>query len=435
MFNYKIIQEMLVNVLDFLNNNVNYDGFVYLTYDQFKQEISNFPMLLEQFLHFNNNVTNKNFDYDKKNVELLVKNINQIQYSHCSDIVNDTKRYLKSLNISEVLNKFQKALEILLTNQIVPFINLEDLFYEKEIDRTFLTRILCYGIHTSIRNISHWTNDFMLDNRQIKSAFKHHLYMIMDAIENDLSLPKININVVHHYKSVNINLNSNMKPSLINIISKPDNNFKNDAQHLEICYIINNTFFSPLIYEHQHTVKCLNFLELNVIPYCFFNNILHDSHSISIFNLYKCNQVYLNYNQLVVVKDDPPRLGNILVVNSFINKKITREVIIDKINEYQNACIDLNAKQKNLILVGDSAAYAKNFNLAALDFIILMLICSITNRSLRFNTIDLYESKFKQIKDVVCKMTPEKIFNILTYNYSVDIEPLENFQHIQEDVL
>jgi hypothetical protein len=428
MFSYKIVQEIILNVLHFLNNNVNDNGFAYLTFNQPLQELQTIATLLLDFSERYKPDTN--FEYDRKNIKLLSKKWDQIEYSHHNNIVNDTKQYL---DMFEINNKFPETLGILLTDEIVPSLNLENVTQEVNIDRKFLTRILCYGANINIRNISHWKNEFHLNKEHTKLAFKHHLHMIMDTLENNPDLQTLGMKVIYYYNPVKINLNCSMKPGLININSRSDNNFINESKHLEICYIPNNILFSPFVHTHQYVVKCLNFLELNVIPYYFYNNKLHDSHSIGVFKLCKCNQVYLQEDRLVVDKEN--RLGNVLIVNSFLYKVITSEVIIDKINEYHNACIDLNARQKQFVLVGDLAAYDHNFNLAALDFIILMLICSITNRCLRYNTNNLYESRFKLIKDVVCKMTPDKIYKILTYNYKVDIDPLENFQYEYEEAL
>lgn len=418
---------MILNVLNFLNKNINHQGFKYLTKDQIGKELNNFIKLLKEFKPKDKN---ENIKFDKNNLVLLEQNINKIEYKYYYDIIKTTKSLLLSLDEFEDISKFNNELSTLLQGIIVPIITLNDLF-SKSFKRLYVTRILCLGVNVEIRNLVHWKAQFENNSEQFIKAFKNHLVHILNSIKTKSAI-NTNLKVIHHFNHTNLNLNLNMNNKLINIISNTNYNFKNDVGCLEICYLNDNKMFSLSNSKQQETLKCLSFLELNAIPYCFYNNNLYDSHSISVYELYKFNHAYIENENLFVIPENPPRLGNILLVNNFVKQKITRDVILDKINAYHNACVHLNVSKSNLILVGDSMAYMTNYNLAALDFIILMLVCSITNRSLRYNLLDIHESLFNKIKDVVCRLSSKKLYNILTTDYNINNDPLDNFKEVTE---
>jgi hypothetical protein len=71
-------------------------------------------------------------------------------------------------------------------------------------------------------------------------------------------------------------------------------------------------------------------------------------------------------------------------------------------------------------------AYGSHYRVAALDFLILIFVGSITNRYIKYNLPPIQEKLFCDIKKAACSVKIKKMYDILQ-NYSLDIEPLANF--------
>jgi hypothetical protein len=422
MFQYKILQQMLLSVTDFCNKNLQYEKnerYIFLFEGQWNKE---FLCLLKVYTEYKNESIFKNtqhFINDFKNLMLFVEQKHLLNFT--------SFRNLEGFKTSFDIKGFENELDLLLKGDVVIDINYKKLF-TFYVERDFITRILLLAELGEVRNLENWKILFKEKN-YFKLLFKEHFIKILEGIKYRQSLMSISVKIEHHYDHANINLNGTIKYNLVHIFTSPIYNFKNNPEHLEICYLSDNLMFSRSNYKDQHNIKCATFLELNVLPYCFYNNILLDSHAISVYGLYKCNHVYIKNQEILTSEENPARLGNVLLVNKF-PRKVNRDAIIDVINAYHKTCNYLNVNRRDFILVGDYMAYEQNYKLAALDFIILIFVCSVTNRSLRYNMLETQAPMFEQLKSIVCQLTAEKLYTILTTSYDVNIEPSDNFKHV-----
>ncbi|ANF29682.1 hypothetical protein CapoNPV_034 [Catopsilia pomona nucleopolyhedrovirus] len=426
---YALVQHMIVNELTFVNDNVNYDKNSFFTRTQLSGELHK---LLRILLKCNNDNTNNK--YDKNNLAMLLQYINTIKFSYFDDIELRVRDAMDNLLIET--GQYDAQLdELVRKNTNAEIVSEMDNLDDIKFLHIHLARILCYTAAVNARNSLQWKR--AVESRgdggggggvvSFANAFVNYILIVLKMMKaNDVSLTH-KVCAVYHFTNRDINFNTSMKPNSIVIeCTKKTTKLENKHTDLEVCYVNDNRLCAKFDENNQQSCMYAMFLELNALPYCLYNNTLPDTLALSVFNLYRFNYGNVHKSKLPA---KPSRVGNVLLVNCFnANKTITRNEIVHKINAYYNACRHLVDERKNLRIVGDFSAYKNNYKLAALDFIILMFVTSITNRYLKYNICNNYEKMFQELKNKVCKLKVRKVYELLL-NYSVDKEPLDNFNN------
>ncbi|AKN81037.1 hypothetical protein [Lonomia obliqua multiple nucleopolyhedrovirus] len=368
-----------------------------------------------------------NIKYDINNITLLLQKKSHINYLYEKDIIGYTRNSLIDLSNLYIapLNNFSSQLNILLNQSPIAKTDSIDSFTFSHIQ---LATILCYSAFTHARNSYHWKYIFDNNEQYLIQSFFNFILQILKMAPLNQNDDVGNVLIKYHLKSININLeNKSMKPNLINIESMPSYNFKNRETDLEICYVYNNTMFSRKAFDSQQNIKCATYVEINTLPYCLYISEIDDHQSISAFNLYKCSHVYVAEGTIHVEREKYYALGQHFASKQFCEYSTNnKRCHLNKINAYHSACCYLNDSKKTLRLVGDYMGYVHNYKIAALDFLILTFVVSITGCQFKYNLFDAQEKMFKQLKNKVCKLSAKRVFEMLL-NYNINVEPLDNF--------
>nr|QWC64774.1 hypothetical protein [Bombyx mori nucleopolyhedrovirus]WRK23353.1 hypothetical protein [Bombyx mori nucleopolyhedrovirus] len=419
---YALLQKMIINELLFLNDNVNYATNKLFSKDQANGELQKLSAMLLNYKKSNKNVPNIKFDL--KNLSFMLENKDKIDIIQFDDVKNYVQPAIVNLfeSHNRSLNNYSTELNTLLENgneNLVP--NITDIDNIK-LSHMQLARLLCYTAVVESRNSKPWKAIFNNDTCVLTDSFFNYIINILNMIKTNQGSLAHNLSVVYHIENIQMNLQNKLKPRSITIEIVDKDKFENKHSDIEVCYVMNNRLH-PQDVNSQQTLMCSSFVELNALPFCLYNETLPNDQSMSVFNLYKFEQTKNNS------VSKPSRLGNVMFVNSLIDKPITRETIVDIINSYHNAC--QNLKRSGHRVVGDYRAYERDYKLAALDFIILMLVTSITHRTLKYNMLNIHEKMFQELKTIVCKHSAAKLYDILI-NYDINKEPLNNFRYNYE---
>ncbi|AGA16265.1 hypothetical protein [Thysanoplusia orichalcea nucleopolyhedrovirus] len=424
MNSYALLQKMIINELLFLNDNVNYATNKIFSKNQVNGELHKLLTLLLNYKKLNKNLLNIN--YDIKNLLFLLENKDKIDIIYFDDV----KGYVQSaiVNLFEShkrsLNNYPTELDVLLKDgneNLIPTITDIDV---NKFSHIQLARLLCYTAVIESRNSKPWRSIFLNETNAntVIESFLNYIIHVLNMIKSNQTSLNNSVSIVYHTINVELNLQNKLKPRNINIEIVDKDKFENRQTDIEVCYVLNNNLHAQDA-ASQQTFMYASFVELNVLPFCLFNETLPNEQSISVFGLYRFEQTKNK------TASKPSRLGNVMFVNSLTDKPITRETIINTINSYHNAC--QNLKKLGHRVVGDYRVYEANYKLAALDFIILILVTSITHQTLKYNMLNVYEKMFQDLKATVCKHNASKLYNILI-NYDINKEPLSNFQQNYE---
>ncbi|USC25952.1 hypothetical protein [Palpita vitrealis nucleopolyhedrovirus] len=419
---YKILQTMIINELSYINDNVNYNSNKFFSKNQFKGELHK---LLSILLKYKKLYNSTNINYDVRTVCFLLENKNKIDVSIVN---NDVQNYVQS-NIfklfkthNKMLNNYNNELNKLLqanNENLVPNINNIDNIKLQHIQ---LARLLCYITVIESRNSKDWKA--LVSNNVMAEHFFNFIVNVLNMIKSNQTSLNHNVSIVYNVNDNNstMNLQNKLKPRLVTIEIIDKDKFENKHTDIEICYVLNNKLYVQDVNSQQFLIHS-TFVELNVLPFCLFNDILPNDQSINVFNLFKFDN---NKNKST---SKLPRLGNVMFINSLINKPITRQVIINTIDAYYSAC--QNLKTSGHRIVADYRTYRSNYKLAALDFIILIFVTNILHRNLKYNMLKEHEKMFQQLKVTVCKLSAAKLYEQLL-KYDIDKEPLNNFEQNYE---
>ncbi|AGR57080.1 hypothetical protein [Choristoneura rosaceana nucleopolyhedrovirus] len=420
---YDFVQQMVMGELDFLALNVKENTASYFSSNHLGDRLKS----LLNTLHNVNNANAFYKKYDIQSLELLINNIDKINFTYKKYSKPKLKKRLLNIlpNGSQIESNYDKEL-----NKVLNFT------YDCQIDNfdnikmthLKLACILCYTAIMPFRN-----NTWYLPNNEntaFVSAFENYLLNFLGMMKSkDGSLEK-NVRITYHVvpsvlhdkTSPYVITKDKMNASNITLHNVNRTSYQNMFTDIEVCYALNNRLYlnEP---DSQQTELCAQFLELNALPFCLYNSILPDEFALSALNLYKL--------------DDAKRklkLGNVLFVNKM--RTSAKETIIATIRAYYYAC--RHAKDNKVVrVVGNYKGYEEKRNeqyykMAALDFAILMLVTNATNCQLKYLIIDEYELMFMELKQQLCRWTPQKVYNAII-NYDIESEPLTNFSKDRDD--
>lgn len=409
---YSFVQQMVVSELEFLNANVNNNGVGYFSFNHLSDRLQNLLKALNSAAANADPYLQK---CDAKSVELLLGNMNKISFTHNVETKPQLKqRLLRMLpNGDAIGSKYDKEL-----NKVLNFTyncQLDDLNFV-QMTHIKLACVLCYTASLPFRdNVWHLLSN---ENREhFAAAYGNYLASFLAMIRSkDGSLNK-NVRVVYHVvPPAQLNappyvvVNDRMNAGLISVQNVTDAQYQTAATDIEVCYALHNKLYmnNP---GDQQTELCAEYLELNALPYCLYNATLPDNFALSALNLYKLGDAKKKL-----------KLGNVLFVNTM--RTAAKESIIATMRAYYLACQHAKAN-KMLRVVGNYKGYANNYKLAALDFAILMLVTNSVNCQLKYLTINVHERMFMEFKQQVCRLTPQKVYNMLL-DYDIESEPLTN---------
>ncbi|BAE72329.1 ORF40 peptide [Hyphantria cunea nucleopolyhedrovirus] len=406
---YWFVQQMVVNELEYLSTNVNDDGAGYFSFDHLGDRLQNLIKMLSN-LDMSDAYLQK---YDIKSLELLIDNINKIDYTHSEEKKEELKQRLTNLlpNGDLIVSKYDKEL-----NKVLNFsYNCEiNTLNNIEMSHMKLACVLCYTALLPYRN-----NAWYLPNNEhqqlFAAAFGNYLINFLNMVKSkDGSLNKTVRVMYHVVPSVQltepyINLKDRMNASLIAVQNVSNAQYQNLPTDIEVCYSLNNRLYLNNSGDQQ-TDMCAEYLELNAVPYCLYNSMLPDNFAMSVFNLYKLHEAKKKL-----------QLGNVLFVNVMRNS--AKETIINTMRTYYSACQKM--KNNKILRVVGNFKGSFDYKFAALDFAILALVTNATNCQLKYLTTR-HEQMFMDLKQQICRLTPQKVYNVLL-NYKIDKEPLTNF--------
>lgn len=424
----ELLIDMGVNMLTFMHQSVNDKTMKYLNIDHGYNELDKMNMLLSKHINLPDSILDESMQITLQCFNLLLDRKDSIVYLY----YNSTKNFVNSQLIKYFRNKnkniidYETELKILLNDESVDIVPELNDINDIKFSHMQLSRMLCYGSVVTCRNMSFWKNMFAENRTDMQNAFINHTLTVLKMLkrrQNFMSSSSVEIEYNYADQVVAINdENRNMKSNMITV----DTNQKADNKNsdLEICYLSGH-WMLPRSPGEQQTIKFAQFVELNALPYCLFNATLPNNMSINVYNLHKTVMEEMYQEN---ISDKPSRLGNVLLINKLKSDSVTQSDIINYINCYYVASDRRKTRQNfRLRLVGEFAAYKHNYRLAALDFIILMLVASVTQRRLRYTVSDAYEKMFQEIKTKTCKMSVKKVINMLA-NYNVNVEPMQNFK-------
>lgn len=415
---------MLLDELKFLNDCVNYGNSKYLTQQQMHGELHK---LLKIMINLK---VKKN---DKDNILLLVEHKDKIDFNFYDEQIKiTTKNKLKEivnlcrkniLQYEEDLDSFLKTDNAAIVSEIE---NVNDI----KINNLQFLRILCFMSAYTMRNGKEWKQNvgerIFKNSEKYTNSFVNYLIIMLKQIKDKTKILSHSVKINYHFSNLQINYsNSIMKPGLIVIETAKKNKSENKQDELEICYVLNNSLCPEYENDNQHNSMFSSFIQLNALPYLLFNNILSDDQAITVFNLYKSINTNISQTKLIEqVHTQTFCWSHVLIVNSIVDKPKIKSVYLNKLNTYYNV---LKSLKFNYTIVGNFEAYKENSHLAALDFIILMFVASITNRNLKYKVIANQEYLFQKLKNTVCKMKTKDVYNTII-NYDVIKKPMENFK-------
>ena len=408
---YLFVQRMIVGELEYLDANVNHNGAGYFSLGHLSDRLQSLFKILQSV----NNADPYFHKCDIRSLELLINNINKISFTHNVESKPKLKQHLLKIlpNGDQIEKKYDKEL-----NKVLSFTyNCQiDTFSNIEMTHFKLACVLCYTAILPFKNNA-W---YLLDNENTAfvAAFENYLSNFLGMMKSkDGSLDK-NVRVTYHVvplasqiTSPYVIIKDKMNASNITVHNVNRALYQNASTDIEVCYALNNRLYlnNP---GDQQTELCAQFLELNAIPYCLYNSALPDDFAISALNLYKLDNAKKKL-----------KLGNVLFVNTM--RTGSKETIIATMRAYYQAC--QHAKKNKMVrVVGSYKGYASNYKLAALDFAILMLVTNATNCQLKYLIMNVHERMFMDLKQQVCRWTPQKVYNALI-NYNIESEPLTNF--------
>ncbi|BBU37522.1 hypothetical protein [Choristoneura diversana nucleopolyhedrovirus] len=408
---YLFVQRMVVGELEYLNTNVNDNGAGYFSLGHLKDRLQS----LLKTLRGVNNADPYFHKCDIRSLELLINNINKISFTHNVESKLELKRRLLTIlpNGDQIENKYDRELDKVLNFTYNCQI---DTFDNIEMTHLKLACILCYTAILPFRN-----NAWYLPNNEstaFVAAFENYLSNFLGMMKSKDGSLKKNVRVAYHVvppalqsSSPYVTIKDKMDAGNITLHNVNRTSYQNASTDIEVCYALYNKLYlnNP---GDQQTELCAQFLELNALPYCLYNSALPDDFAVSALNLYKLDDARKKL-----------KLGNVLFVNTM--RTGAKETIIATMRAYYHAC--QHAKNNKVVrVVGSYKGYASNYKLAALDFAILMLVTNATNCQLKYLITNVHERMFMELKQQVCRWTPQKVYNALI-NYDIESEPLTNF--------
>ncbi|AAK85664.1 hypothetical protein [Epiphyas postvittana nucleopolyhedrovirus] len=404
---YTFVQQMLVNELEFLNNNVNKSGDKFIHQNHMANELQNLLEILKT-------VTNADAylrDCDIKSLMLLLDNQDKINFTYNNDSKQAIKNRLLDLlaNGKIIQEKYDHELNKFLNYSIISQIKSANNF---EITHIKLASLLCYATVLPMRN-SVWYLVSQNENvaKLFVNALDKYLLSLLSMVKNkDPSLSK-NVRVVYTFPGAQIKMKEKMNSTLITVDKA---SYQTKSNDIEVCYVLRNSMqFANS--GNQQTELCAQYLELNVVPYCMYNSWLPDNATANVLDLYKLDG-----------SKKKLKLGNVMFVNML--RAGTREAIRHTIDVYYSACNYLDKSKLPFRIIGNYKGYENNYKMAALDFAILMFVTNINNRNLKYLMMNVHENMFQELKTQVCRMPPHKVFSALM-NYDINKEPLNNFRN------
>lgn len=395
---YWYVQQMVISELEFLNSNVNEGGAAYFSGDHLNDRLQNLSKILKS-------VTNADaylFKCDQKSLDLIINNLKGATY------IIETKDELKKrlyeylTDVALIVNTYDKQL-----NTVMNYSYSCQIETLNKIEFTHI-KLACVLIYTAILRFKN--NEWYLPyNKHLNffiKPFNDYLLNFLKMLKNkDGSINK-NVRVIFNippplknsappYVPVKKRLNS----SLITMQNINNVQYQNESTDIEICYVNNNKLYYGDANDQQLELTG-EFLEINTLPYCLYTSMLPNNFAISALNLYKLANKKL-------------KLGNVLFVNKMRDR--SKETIIRTMRVYYHACQQLKTN-KIVRVVGSYKGYSNDYNLAALDFTILVLVASATECQLKYLITDENEKSFMELKRQVCKSTLQKLYSMLINN-------------------